>query len=642
MSSRLLQTLFFVFIYLIRVDTHAQINQDSIKTELTKPHSDSTRAFLYFQLADQIKYNNPDSSAMYAVKGLELIEQHSYSKLEVRLWRVQGIAYYVKGSYDKALECFLKTQVINEEIGDTKELAYSYNNLGLIHAAQKDHEQGVEYYRKAIDINTELDNTYRLSNNFYNVGISFYEMGILDSAEFYFSKGLTLADISEHSTAKGRCQMFLGEVKNKLEKYDDAKAHFESALGIFAPDNKWDRCFAYAGYANVLHKTGEFALSEEYAIKSLELAQDLNAFWELQRVYKILSEIYAGNQKYELAYDMHKLHKQYADSVFNKEKLSEINRLHLVQEQLKTTKLQNENLQQQADISRQQLIFIFGTVVLILLVLLALFIYRNYLQEMRHVVKLEKIKKDIEQKNSELTELNETKDKLFSIIGHDLRGPISTMQLMFQMMSNRDITKEEFMEHVEGMSSSLQSLNFTLNNLLHWAKSQMLGASTRPQYFSVYDMVHSTVDLLKNTSINDQISVNIDVNDQLLAYADKEHLYLVIRNLISNALKFTPENGSVNISANRMPDEQIMIKVQDTGIGMTEAELHKLFTYKNKHGRRGLRGEEGTGLGLILCHEMISLNHGEIKVDSEPGVGSTFMVICRGKLAKADHLEAKL
>ncbi|MEQ8713563.1 MAG: tetratricopeptide repeat-containing sensor histidine kinase [Cyclobacteriaceae bacterium] len=616
---------------------HASSIQDSLKQALNIAKSDSSKANLYWHLADLTKYNNPDSSILYTQLGLSIIENSSYAKLKANLWRNKGIAQYVKGSFDEALFSFLQSKEINEEIEDYVELANSYNNVGLIYAAQKDHEKGIGYYQMAMQLNIAAGDTLRLGNNYYNTGISFRDMGLLDSAEYYFQKGLQLSTAIGNYTGVARCHMFLGEIMATRKAYAESEEYFELALSLIADDNKWDRCFALAGYANVLQLQGDTEESENYALESLALAKELNAHWELQRVYRILANIYESNQAYQQAYEAHKLYKQYADSVYNKEQLSEINRLHLAQERVKTAELQNENLKQQQDIARQQFLFLFAIVVLVLLVLLAIFIYRNYLQKMKYVVTLEKVKEDVERKNTALTELNTTKDKLFSIISHDLKGPISSLQSMFRMIVNKEISKGEFLEHADTMSLTLESLNLTLVNLLHWAKTQMLGASTQPIYFSVSEMVDRTVSLLKSVQARSGVQIETDISEKLLAYADKEQLYLVVRNLISNAIKFTPELGKITISASRMPEGQIMIKVQDTGIGMTDLQQHRLFRYENQFRRTGLNGEKGTGLGLILCDEMMRLNKGQIKVVSEPDVGSTFTIICSGKMAEVDH-----
>ncbi|MEQ9300856.1 MAG: tetratricopeptide repeat-containing sensor histidine kinase [Cyclobacteriaceae bacterium] len=600
--------------------------------------SDSSRATVYWQLADQVKYNDPDSSIHYTRLGLSLIETSGYQKLEANLWRNQGIAHYVKGSFDEALFCFLKSKDINENIKDSVQLANSYNNVGLIYAAQKEHDKGIRYYRMAIALNLDEGDSLRLGNNYYNMGISYRDMGLLDSAEYYLLEGLHLSALVNNEVGIARCHMFLGEIKASRNEYPESEDHFRVALSQIAADNKWDRCFALAGYANVLQLQGEIYQSEKYALESLGLAKELNAHWELQRVYEILANIYETNEDYQQALEAHRLHKQYADSVYNKEKTSEINRLQLAQEQVKTVELQNENLRQQQDITSQQFLILFVIVVLIVLVLLAIFIYRNYLQKMRYVVRLEKVKVDIEQKNTALIELNTTKDKLFSIISHDLKGPISSMQSMFQMIMTKDISKDEFMEHADTMSLTLESLNLTLINLLHWAKAQMLGSTTQPMFFSVAEMVYRTVNLLKSSEVRSGVQVKVDISERLMAYADREQLYLVIRNLISNAIKFTPELGKITVSASRMPEEQIMIKVEDTGIGMTNAQQHRLFRYENQYRRTGLNGEKGTGLGLILCYEMMRLNKGQIKVDSEPEVGSTFTIICAGRMTDAVDL----
>lgn len=232
--------------------------------------------------------------------------------------------------------------------------------------------------------------------------------------------------------------------------------------------------------------------------------------------------------------------------------------------------------------------------------------------------------KNLEQKR-ELILANETKDKLFSIIAHDLRGPIGSLVNMFELLEDETLfTEKEKKEAEIAMKKSTKSTYALLENLLRWSRLQNGTIEFDPQEINCFDIVEQCFTLLKNLSKNKKISLINNIKNDLYAYADKEMITTVIRNLISNAIKFTNENGTIEVNADKK-DYFIFISVKDNGVGISNKNIDKLFTISEKISSTGTSGEQGTGLGLVLCKEFVEKNNGKIWVESEIDKGSNFI-----------------
>ncbi|WP_051068912.1 sensor histidine kinase [Cesiribacter andamanensis] len=225
----------------------------------------------------------------------------------------------------------------------------------------------------------------------------------------------------------------------------------------------------------------------------------------------------------------------------------------------------------------------------------------------------------------ELQELNMTKNKLFSIIGHDLKGPLNSLNGVLGLLNNKYMSQEEFYQLSGKLQESTQSLHSTLNTLLQWSLTQMKGISAHPQALDVREVVQQLLPLYSETAQQKDIRLTVAIPDQRWGYVDPNHLALVLRNLIGNALKYTPAGGSIIISA-EVVAKQLVLAVADTGIGLPEEGVAALFSPGINKSRKGTQGESGTGLGLLLCQEMVILNGGQLWATSTPGKGSTFYV----------------
>jgi PAS domain S-box-containing protein len=242
------------------------------------------------------------------------------------------------------------------------------------------------------------------------------------------------------------------------------------------------------------------------------------------------------------------------------------------------------------------------------------------------ITEKEKVDLKIHEYNKNLKKINASKDKFFSIVAHDLKTPFTALMGYTEIIENESdhMSREEIKEFATSMNDVAKNTFNLLQNLLDWSRIQTGRINFEPDYFNLYELSQQVILLLgANASIKSIKLVN-EISTDLHPYADKNMIYTVLRNLISNAIKFTEKYGIIKIIAEEN-GEFCNIIVQDPGIGMTEDELDKLFKVESHFSQTGTANETGTGLGLILCNELVKKNGGKFYVESEKGKGSKFI-----------------
>jgi two-component system, sensor histidine kinase and response regulator len=228
----------------------------------------------------------------------------------------------------------------------------------------------------------------------------------------------------------------------------------------------------------------------------------------------------------------------------------------------------------------------------------------------------------LQKQTNELKELNSMKNKLFSVISHDLKTPLYALRNLFRSIQQYDLPAEEIKHYVPEVVNNLNFTTSLMENLLQWVKNQMQVNVMHPQIFEVSALVNEAVDVLRLQADSKQISVLFKHVNLVYIYADRDMISLVIRNLLSNAIKFTPINGSVELSiVEKLSLVELCVK--DNGVGMETQVVKQLFENKY-YTTQGTANETGTGLGLMLCNDFITRNGGTIQVMSEVGKGSVF------------------
>ena len=246
-------------------------------------------------------------------------------------------------------------------------------------------------------------------------------------------------------------------------------------------------------------------------------------------------------------------------------------------------------------------------------------------------IERKKTEEEITLKNELLQAINAEKDKFFSIIAHDLRGPLSAFVAATQIITDdvQNMTIDEIRDITNSMKSSATNIYSLLENLLEWSRLRRGGMDFIPVKLDLKSRVTSSIEVLYESARKKDITLGVNISEGILINADSHMFEAIIRNLVSNAIKFTVPGGKVTIEAQMGENKFVEIRIIDSGIGMSPELIEKLFKIDEKTSRPGTDGEASTGLGLLLCKEFIEKNGGKISVESEVGKGSTFSFTAR-------------
>ncbi|WP_164490043.1 tetratricopeptide repeat-containing sensor histidine kinase [Runella sp. SP2] len=225
----------------------------------------------------------------------------------------------------------------------------------------------------------------------------------------------------------------------------------------------------------------------------------------------------------------------------------------------------------------------------------------------------------------ELTQLNATKDKLFAILSHDLRSPVGVLENNVMLTHWGALTQEEFVEATQSLGQEIRQVRTMLDNVLHWSISQLGGMKPNPKTTYVLPIIEAETKLLYASAEAKRIKITSLIAPQAQLVIDSNHLAIIIRNLLQNAIKFTPAQGEISIKSTEK-GKQFQLEIKDTGMGISQERVRKLFTINEKSSQQGTSQEKGTGLGLVLVKELVEANKGTIEIESELGKGTTFFI----------------
>jgi len=244
---------------------------------------------------------------------------------------------------------------------------------------------------------------------------------------------------------------------------------------------------------------------------------------------------------------------------------------------------------------------------------------------------LEEALEELESANSELmaqsdqlAEMNNSKDKLFSILGHDLRSPIASLKVILELVVNKTIGAEEFNVFANKFKLKIDNVLFLLNNLFQWANTQKNGIVTKPTSILLHNIIEQNIEILTINTEMKKIKINNNVSEDLYVFCDMNQINIIILNLLNNAVKFTRKDGIIAVDTEIIDNKFVQISIQDNGLGMDAETQKNIFNPYHQISTAGTDGETGTGLGLSLCKDFVESNGGTIRIESATGIGSTF------------------
>lgn len=537
--------------------------------------------------------------------------------------------FEVVGDYYKSAQFLEQALTINETQRDINALAMILNNLGKVKASLGSIDEAFSYYRRVLNYREDIDKRFE-AEALFNIGHLYTHQGDYAEALSSHKNALAVTRKAGDEYAEAATLNDIGILYGLMKNNEKSRANHLVALEI--RERLSDKAGMAASYNNIgwlnyrLNNTGEAITNGK---RALELGREAQAQEQIFKSYELLSQSYKelGDFKNALTYKELSLaiHEFIQNEKQERQLLETQNRYVVGRKETEIAKLEALRLDREKELAAQQkfqnvLFVVVGLVAIIAGLLLILYIVKRRSNRV-----LEVAKNEVQHQNIKLQDLNHTKDKFFSIISHDLKGPLNSLTSFSRLLMDHidNLSKEEIQMLARDLDKSLKNLFTLLENLLEWSRSQTGNIDFTPEVFDLTEILKSNKNLLESQAGNKRITIVIDQDGECPVRLHKQSINTVIRNLISNAIKFTREGGTIRLSVNKN-GSLLSVSVADNGIGMSKEVMERLFHIDQKQSSPGTANEKGTGLGLILCREFIEKNGGKIAVQSMPGEGSTF------------------
>ncbi|WP_229732455.1 tetratricopeptide repeat-containing sensor histidine kinase [Muriicola marianensis] len=563
-----------------------------------------------------------DAAINNFTKALVLAKNLDDSALTLRIINNLATEYAYNGDYAKSLNHYLEGVEMAELKGEKEMLSILNENIAGLYESQEDHEQALVFYQKAKKLNDELGDDINSAMTMSNLASLYADMGKLDYAMFNVNRSISIFEKHRVMDWLAYAYETKGKVYLEQDKYQWALYWYRQGELLHEDlDDDRGKIDLYNGMAKAYLGKGIDSLSQRYAMQAFDISNDIKFPEGTRECAYTLYLVNKKNGNFQKALAFHEIYEEIAETLHRLENKKSLTLLK-TRSEYDQQKQELIEANEQA-LARQRGLIYAAIIVLIIFAIITFFIKRAEKIQKKLNAELQAKKEILEEHEAALVDSNETKTKLFSIIGHDLRGPIGSLQGLLQMFSDGEMTKDEFFQFIPKLKKDVDHIYFTLNNLLSWGNSQMNGATVKPSVFALESLVDDNINLLSELAKSKSIKIVSELAGNTLIWSDSNQIDIVIRNLISNALKFTPENGMITIKA-RENNDLWEVSVRDTGVGMDKVTIEKLFKKNSNISTYGTNNEKGTGLGLSLCKEMVEKNGGSIWVESVLRKGSTF------------------
>jgi signal transduction histidine kinase len=481
-----------------------------------------------------------------------------------------GRVYEEKGNKEKALSYYLRALSLYERHKEKPEAYFVLlENIGHLYLKKGDEKMALRYLQEGINdsIREERRDT---------------EVNLLDEeGEVYQQEGQRLRALETYK-----------EVLTEAKKYKQPEEQARALINI----------------ADVLKKQ-DAAASLKDLKAALSIARRLNQPQLKERIYGALAGVYRQEKNYKEAMTALQEQHRLLDSLLDANTVKDI----AVLDSSYALERSFERIGRLQKVNRQEKGAIQAAVMIIMTIVLIAILLWFYLRKMKRL-------------NKELEASNRVKDTLFSVIGHDLKGPAGSAVQLFELMETEQFNEEEMRGMIADLRKQMTASLELLNALFEWGKAQLQGVKVNASQFNVNPVVNRCISLLEQQAAQKNIDIIGRIPDNLLVQADADHVELVIRNLVANAIKFSHEGSRIDVDAKESTDhEEVVVAVRDHGVGISKSQ-QEVFRSGNLKVSFGTRKEKGSGLGLMLVKDFVKANQGRIWLESEEGVGTTFYV----------------
>ncbi|MFI1745387.1 tetratricopeptide repeat-containing sensor histidine kinase [Thalassobellus sediminis] len=655
---------------------------DSISIQLAFQNQDSTKVETSLKLIKSLyEIKEYDKALKYIVQSEKLSSSLNYNKGIAEITYYKALIYAAKDDYINASSGYNKAKELFIQLNDTLGVANVNNSIGLIEIKRGNYTKGIKHLLSAIKEleNRRLKNTLALA--YSNLAKAFYEIKDFDQAIDYNLKALEIQEQLNDTLEISHTNNQLAELYSIKKEHRKAIEYYEKVIegniggndsiraqifpklgGEYLKFNDYEKASKYLieGYtlntrfkdeANlliVLNNLGDLnlqqsrlILAERQLLQAGAIAEKIDNKTELLKHYKLMKALDSTKRKFDRAfiwqrkyYDLkNSLNKNSTVTIDTKTKVSNeleldsnFNKEELIQPKEKVVKVEDQEF-----FNKYKLIFygLIAALAIVSIFLVLIYLKRNnnikYTQELEEKnIKIELQNEAFLEQTKHLENVNNVKDKLFSIVSHDLKDSLSSINGFIDLLREGSLTREEFDNLIPELSENANNASLLLFNLLNWSKSQMQSLEPKPTLFDIQEVFEDKVKLIEQRMESKGIEL-IDHSLRDFAYGDRSMFEIVVQNLLANALKFCKDGDTITI-ANHISNGSCIVSIADTGVGISKENIDKLFKNNSSFTTIGTNNEKGTGLGLSICKELIELNNGKIWVESTQGIGSTFYV----------------
>jgi signal transduction histidine kinase len=564
-----------------------------------------------------------------------------------------GFAYDRLDNKQESIKYYFQALPIYKKINYERGVNQCYINIGSIYHDLGKYRLAISYYEQCLKSYIKEKDVVGIAYANYTLGNCYQELYEDDKALGYLAKSLVTRDSIGDLNGSGLVRRAMGIAYMHQKKYDLAIQNLEIALkNMRTLNDKYQEAAVVNSLADVYLKMQKYGMAEDYALQGLRIAKEIKSKIVASTSLDRLVSVYKNTNQINKAFEYQSRFLAVKDSIAAEKAIKDITLTEFDRIRSENAALAKNN----EDISTKNTGYLtrlnnYGNVVIIIMgvlltvVLLVFVLHRRNLKKQavnKLLIKqkdeiasmnenLQTLNKEVstqmeisQGQNIELEKINDIKNRFFSIISHDLRGPMGTLLSLFNVYRNGDIGEDDMRMLLLKLEDNIVTTSAFLDNLLEWSKSQFEGVVINPTNFSVNECIAENIKLHKTKTALKDIRVIFKPARKVSANADQNMINLVIRNLLSNSLKFCRPGDSITFDIQEISD-RVVIFIKDTGPGISEANKHRIFSLEHAMSS-GTQGEKGNFLGLILCRDMVVQNNGEIGFESEPGQGATFWI----------------
>jgi signal transduction histidine kinase len=619
-------------------DSHAVTTPiiDSLLALLPKSAPDTNKVFIYKELCWQYRNQDMASSIGYGQKGIDLAKKLKFKKGEAEISRFLGLAYRHYFFFEESLDWYYKALKLSTQINDQVGIGFCYDNLGVTRFNQKQFDGALTFFKQGKAFFEKVNHQEGLGYSYTHLSWVMVEKKQFDEALKFANLALLIRQ--KNNATKEQISNALRDVavaEIGLKNFAAAESVLQKAIQMAQETNRPTVIADHVLYlAELFLKIHDLDRAEHYATRSYQITTQFRTPLQRMKCALVISSIFQAKKNYAAALRYQTEHFALKDSLFNEDINKNTARLEAkYQYDLKASALIEKQKRSELESSRKldQERFLSSLLIAALLFvgIIAYFIYLRRMQDKLLNRELTQKNEEISRQNQEiqeqtvqLAENNRFKDRLFSIISHDLRSPVVGLVGSLELVNEGVLSEEEFRDMLPDLANNVNSIQSLLDNLLTWARIQMKGIPVASEAFHVRELVQEKINTFEKPAQLKELTFINNIEEDLQILADKNMIELVLSNLLSNAIKFSHSGGTIELSSSRQKGYS-QICVSDNGTGIEPEIMANLFGPQSASSK-GTAGEMGTGLGLLLSKEFIEKNGGKIWVESTPNVGSKF------------------